>query len=134
MLESKLIFNIILLKIIVNNKQKTGLKIESVLNIFIPLIIKNLEHKSNNPEGRRIFPNLSVLENLKIGAYLRNDDLEEDLNMVYGYFPRLKERSLSVSVESLLSKSQSNDSISSPPDKDELLLLLFLEKTIGSTL
>ena len=45
------------------------------------------------PEGRKIFPNLSVLENLKIGAYLRNDDLTEDLDAVYGYFPRLKERS-----------------------------------------
>ncbi len=45
------------------------------------------------PEGRRIFPNLSVLENLKVGAYLRKDDLEEDLNMVFNYFPRLKERS-----------------------------------------
>ena len=45
------------------------------------------------PEGRRIFPNLTVLENLKIGAYLRNDDLEKDIEMVFGYFPRLKERS-----------------------------------------
>jgi branched-chain amino acid transport system ATP-binding protein len=45
------------------------------------------------PEGRRIFPNLTVLENLKVGAYLRNDDLEQDIEMVYGYFPRLKERS-----------------------------------------
>ena len=45
------------------------------------------------PEGRRIFPNLTVLENLKMGAYLRNDDLEKDIQMVYGYFPRLKERS-----------------------------------------
>ncbi len=45
------------------------------------------------PEGRRIFPNLTVLENLRIGAYLRNDDLEKDIEMVYGYFPRLKERS-----------------------------------------
>lgn len=45
------------------------------------------------PEGRRIFPNLTVLENLKIGAYLRHDDLEEDIERVYGYFPRLKERS-----------------------------------------
>ena len=45
------------------------------------------------PEGRRIFPNLSVLENLKIGAYLRKDDLDEDIEKVYGYFPRLKERS-----------------------------------------
>ncbi len=45
------------------------------------------------PEGRRIFPNLTVLENLKMGAYLRNDDLEEDIEKVYDYFPRLKERS-----------------------------------------
>ena len=45
------------------------------------------------PEGRRIFPNLTVLENLRIGAYLRNDDLEEDIETVYGYFPRLRERS-----------------------------------------
>ncbi len=45
------------------------------------------------PEGRRIFPNLTVLENLKMGAYLRNDDLSEDIERVYSYFPRLKERS-----------------------------------------
>ena len=45
------------------------------------------------PEGRRIFPNLTVLENLKIGAYLRKDDLDADIERVYEYFPRLKERS-----------------------------------------
>ena len=45
------------------------------------------------PEGRRVFPNLTVLENLKIGAYLRKDDLTEDLNWVYDLFPRLRERS-----------------------------------------
>ncbi len=45
------------------------------------------------PEGRRIFPNLTVLENLKIGAYLRNDDLTEDLKHIHDLFPRLKERS-----------------------------------------
>ena len=45
------------------------------------------------PEGRRIFPDMTVLENLKIGAYLRNDDLTEDLNWVFDLFPRLKERS-----------------------------------------
>ncbi len=45
------------------------------------------------PEGRRIFPNLTVLENLKVGAYLRKDDLDEDIEKVYEYFPRLKERS-----------------------------------------
>ena len=45
------------------------------------------------PEGRRIFPDMTVLENLKIGAYLRKDDLTEDINWVYDLFPRLKERS-----------------------------------------
>ena len=45
------------------------------------------------PEGRHVFPDLTVLENLKIGAYLRTDSLEDDLNWVYSLFPRLKERS-----------------------------------------
>lgn len=45
------------------------------------------------PEGRKIFADLSVLENLKIGAYLRKDKLTDDINMVYDLFPRLKERS-----------------------------------------
>ncbi|MCD8014993.1 MAG: ABC transporter ATP-binding protein [Lachnospiraceae bacterium] len=45
------------------------------------------------PEGRKIFPDLTVLENLKIGAYMRKDDLSDDLEWVYSLFPRLKERS-----------------------------------------
>jgi len=47
------------------------------------------------PEGRRVFPNLSVLENLRIGAYLRKDKdvIEEDIEYVYTLFPRLRERS-----------------------------------------
>lgn len=46
------------------------------------------------PEGRRVFPNLTVLENLKIGAYLRTDKegIEEDIERMYELFPRLKER------------------------------------------
>jgi len=46
------------------------------------------------PEGRRIFPHLSVLDNLMLGAYSRNDKdgIERDLEWVYELFPRLKER------------------------------------------
>ena len=47
------------------------------------------------PEGRRVFPNLTVLENLKIGAYLRKDEagIKSDMEKVNDLFPRLKERS-----------------------------------------
>lgn len=46
------------------------------------------------PEGRRVFSQLTVLENLKMGAYTRNDktELEETLKMIYKRFPRLEER------------------------------------------
>jgi branched-chain amino acid transport system ATP-binding protein len=46
------------------------------------------------PEGRRLFPKMSVLENLQMGAYLRNKkaEIEETLTMVYEHFPILKER------------------------------------------
>ncbi len=46
------------------------------------------------PEGRRVFPGLTVEENLRTGAYLRKDkaEIESDLDMVFGRFPRLKER------------------------------------------
>jgi branched-chain amino acid transport system ATP-binding protein len=46
------------------------------------------------PEGRQIFPNLTVHQNLMIGAFLRNDkaEIQKDLEMVYEYFPRMKER------------------------------------------
>ena len=48
-----------------------------------------------SPEGRRVFADLTVLENLKIGAYLRKDkaETEKDLQWVYSLFPRLRERS-----------------------------------------
>lgn len=45
------------------------------------------------PEGRRIFGNLTVLENLKIGAYLQKEGIEENIKLVNYLFPRLKERS-----------------------------------------
>lgn len=46
------------------------------------------------PEGRRVFPNLSTLENLKVGAYTRRDaaGIAGDIEKVYTLFPRLKER------------------------------------------
>ena len=46
------------------------------------------------PEGRRVFSELSVLENLKLGAYTRKDkkEIEASLEMIYSRFPRLKER------------------------------------------
>jgi branched-chain amino acid transport system ATP-binding protein len=44
------------------------------------------------PEGRRIFPDMTVIENIKIGAYLRNDDLTNDIEKCHRLFPILKER------------------------------------------
>ena len=44
------------------------------------------------PEGRRVFSNMTVLENIRIGAYLRKDNLDGDIAWVYDLFPRLKER------------------------------------------
>ena len=53
---------------------------------------------AQSPEGRRVFANLTVLENLKIGAYLRKDKdgIEKDLKWVYSLFPRLEEQMLAV--------------------------------------
>lgn len=61
----------------------TGIPTEKIVSKGITLV----------PEGRRVFPDMTVLENIKIGAYLRNDDLTDDINWVYDLFPRLKERS-----------------------------------------
>ncbi|KUG04361.1 branched-chain amino acid transport atp-binding protein livf [hydrocarbon metagenome] len=49
---------------------------------------------SQVPEGRRVFPNMTVLENLEMGAYLRKDkkEIEKDLDSVFMRFPRLQER------------------------------------------
>ncbi|WP_295757696.1 ABC transporter ATP-binding protein [uncultured Oscillibacter sp.] len=48
-----------------------------------------------SPEGRRVFADMSVLENLRIGTYLRTDkaEIEKDVQWVYSLFPRLEERS-----------------------------------------
>ncbi len=60
-----------------------GMSTEKIVSAGITLV----------PEGRRIFPDLTVLENIKIGAYLRKDSLDNDIAWVYDLFPRLKERS-----------------------------------------
>lgn len=70
-------------KIEFNGEDLLGKGCETIVSKGITLV----------PEGRKIFQDLSVLENLKIGAYLRKDDLTDDINMVYDLFPRLKERS-----------------------------------------
>jgi branched-chain amino acid transport system ATP-binding protein len=49
---------------------------------------------AHSPEGRRIFPRMTVLENLEMGAFTRHDQraIREDIDRVYSLFPRLKER------------------------------------------
>lgn len=67
-----------------NGKELLGMPINKVIEEGIVMV----------PEGRRVFPDMSVLENLKIGAYLRRDKAEiaQDIEWVYSLFPRLKER------------------------------------------
>lgn len=67
-------------KITCNGEDITGLPTTEIVARGITLV----------PEGRRVFPNLSVLENLKIGAFLREDKdgIQEDLQKVYKLFPR----------------------------------------------
>ncbi len=68
-----------------NDTELLGMPIDRIVGAGIAM----------SPEGRRVFTDLTVEENLKIGAYLRSDkpEIESDLNWVYGLFPRLKERS-----------------------------------------
>ena len=71
--------------IVYNGKEILGMPINKILELGIAMV----------PEGRRVFTNLSVLENLKIGAYLRKDkaEIQKDIAWVYELFPRLQERS-----------------------------------------
>jgi len=68
-----------------DGKEILGMPINKILELGIAQV----------PEGRRVFTNLSVLENLKIGAYLRKDKagIQKDIEWVYELFPRLQERS-----------------------------------------
>ncbi len=71
--------------ILLDGKELSGLAINKICAEGIAL----------SPEGRHVFTDLTVLENLKVGAYLRNDkkEIEKDLERVFELFPRLKERS-----------------------------------------
>lgn len=65
---------------------------EDITNVAPDKIVTR--HLIQVPEGRRIFQNLSVKENLELGAFLRKDKdgIASDMERVFGYFPRLKER------------------------------------------
>ena len=65
-----------------NGKELLNLPTDKIVKMGITLV----------PEGRRVFPDMTVLENIRIGAYLRKDDLAKDIDWVYSLFPRLKER------------------------------------------
>ena len=70
-------------KIILNENDIANKKTDDIVKEGITLV----------PEGRHVFPDQTVLENLKIGAYLRSGNLEDDIEKVYRIFPRLRERS-----------------------------------------
>src|SRR5574344_1546988 len=67
-----------------NDQTIHGLNSQKIVQTGITLV----------PEGRRVFPNLTVLENLQIGAYMRNDSegIQQDIEKIYKFFPRLEER------------------------------------------
>jgi branched-chain amino acid transport system ATP-binding protein len=67
-----------------NGKDLFGAKTKAIVESGIVLV----------PEGRRVFPNLTVDENLTLGAYARNNraEIEADRQRIFGLFPRLKER------------------------------------------
>ena len=71
-------------KIFFNNNDITGKSTVDIVKSGITMV----------PEGRKIFPNLTVKENLILGAYARKDkvEIQNDIEMVYGLFSRLKER------------------------------------------
>ena len=72
-------------RVLHNGKDLSGTKTENMVTNGVTLV----------PEGRRVFSNLTVLENIRIGAFTRNDtaEIEKDIEWVYSLFPRLKERS-----------------------------------------
>jgi len=71
-------------KITFEGKEIAGMPAQEIVKLGI----------SQVPEGRRVFANMSVLENLELGAYIRNDKkgIQEDMDKVFQRFPRLAER------------------------------------------
>jgi branched-chain amino acid transport system ATP-binding protein len=72
-------------EIIFEGSRIDGLAAQDIVKLGISLV----------PEGRRIFPKLTVMENLEMGAFLRSKDkagIQKDLKKVFGIFPRLEER------------------------------------------
>ncbi|MCU0790161.1 MAG: ABC transporter ATP-binding protein [Nitratireductor sp.] len=70
-------------KILLNGQEIQGIEPDRIVRMGVAHV----------PEGREVFPFLSVEENLRMGAFTRSDDrVGADLEMVYGYFPILKER------------------------------------------
>ena len=76
-----------------NGEELLGKPIDKILGRSIDKIVGS--GIAMSPEGRRVFADMSVLENLRIGAYLRTDkaEIEKDVQWVYSLFPRLEERS-----------------------------------------
>ena len=70
-------------RIVLDGRDLKGLKPYQVIRLGV----------GYSPEGRRVFPQLSVLDNLKVGGITREaGELPERIERIYGYFPRLKER------------------------------------------
>jgi branched-chain amino acid transport system ATP-binding protein len=67
-----------------DGKQITGLPAHKIVEMGI----------CHAPEGRRVFANITVIENLELGAYIRNDrsGIQKDIDRVFELFPKLKER------------------------------------------
>ncbi len=68
--------------VVVDNEIVTGLATSKIVERGVSMV----------PENRRLFKRMTVLENLEIGGYLRDDSLDEDLERIFEMFPRVKER------------------------------------------
>lgn len=75
--------------------ERGSIRMDNKELIFNPINKICAEGIALSPEGRHVFSDLTVLENLRIGAYLRKDKeaIQKDLEWIYELFPRLKERS-----------------------------------------